>query len=305
MVTSSLPPADLFLGERFAAHVGVTGDCLHCVHREDAMRIGVTRLVGRHVLEERLAPTVEEDAFSIVHLLDGLDLHERWSGSRRVFGGAYAADTVSVLDLREPVRCRLRGEVDALQYYVPRASLDAFARDNDAAPVDTLAWCRQTPDPIVASLSRILLAAPAAGPANAVFVEQICLSLLAHFAGTYGRMRPGTPCTGGLAARQERRAREIMQARFATRLTITDIARECGLTASHFARAFRRSTGQRPHQYLIGIRIAHAKALLRDEALSLSDIALACGFSDQSYFTRIFTRGVGASPGQWRRAHRG
>ncbi|MCF4127718.1 helix-turn-helix transcriptional regulator [Methylobacterium sp. SyP6R] len=304
-MTGSPPPADLFLGERFAAHLGVAGDWLHGVHREDHLRIGVTRLSGRHALEERLAPTVAEDAFSLVHLLRGLDLHERWCGGRRVFGGAYAADTVSVLDLREPVQCRLRGEVDAVQYYVPRAALDAFARDNDAGPVDTLAWCRQTPDPIVASLSRILLAAPAAGPANGVFVEQICLGLLAHFAGTYGRMRPGTPCIGGLAAWQERRAREIMQARFATRLTITDIARECGLTASHFARAFRRSTGQPPHRTLTEIRIERAKALLRDEALSLSDIALACGFNDQSYFTRIFTRAVGSSPGQWRRAHRG
>ena len=222
-----------------------------------------------------------------------------------IVGGAFAGDTVSVLDLREPVECAIRGDVDAVQYYIPRAALDAFARDNDARPVSTLAWCRRTPDPVAASLSRLLIPAlHGDGPTDDLFVEQLCLGLLAHVACAYGGMQPVTPATGGLAAWQERRAREIMHARFATRLTITGIARECGLTASHFARAFRRSTGQRPHEYLTALRIGHAKELMCNSDLPLSDVALLCGFGDQSYFTRTFTREVGTSPGLWRRAHR-
>jgi AraC family transcriptional regulator len=304
MRTGSSPP-EPFLGERFAAHLGVAGHGPRCVHRDGLMRIGVTRLVGSRADGRRLAPTVEEDAFSILHLLRGLDWHERWRRGCRVFGGAFAGDTVSVLDLREPVECAIRGDVDAVQYYIPRAALDAFARDNDARPVSTLAWCRRTPDPVAASLSRLLIPAlHGDGPTDDLFVEQLCLGLLAHVACAYGGMQPVTPATGGLAAWQERRAREIMHARFATRLTITGIARECGLTASHFARAFRRSTGQRPHEYLTALRIGHAKELMCNSDLPLSDVALLCGFGDQSYFTRTFTREVGTSPGLWRRAHR-
>jgi AraC family transcriptional regulator len=49
-------------------------------------------------------------------------------------------------------------------------------------------------------------------------------------------------------------------------------------------------------------RIDKAKDLLRSSDLSLNEIALACGFADQSHFTAVFTRMVGVSPGFWRRA---
>ncbi|WP_404286813.1 helix-turn-helix domain-containing protein [Microvirga sp. RSM25] len=113
---------------------------------------------------------------------------------------------------------------------------------------------------------------------------------------------PAAAATGVLAPWQERRAREIMQARLATRLTIADVARECRLTPSYFAKAFRRTTGMSPHQYLTGLRVQEAKSLLLSPTLSLAEIAIICGFGDQSYFTRVFTRFVGTSPGAWRRA---
>ena len=79
------------------------------------------------------------------------------------------------------------------------------------------------------------------------------------------------------------------------------LAEECGLSPRHFARAFRQSTGVPPHRWLMRHRVQRAKELLRRQALSLADIALRCGFADQSHFTRVFSREVGFSPGQWRR----
>jgi AraC-like DNA-binding protein len=60
--------------------------------------------------------------------------------------------------------------------------------------------------------------------------------------------------------------------------------------------------GIAPHNWLLTRRIEVAKEQLRSSQLSLSDVALACGFADQSHFTRVFTRMVGVSPGAWRRA---
>jgi AraC family transcriptional regulator len=94
----------------------------------------------------------------------------------------------------------------------------------------------------------------------------------------------------------------MMHARLATRLTIADVARECRLTPSYFAKAFRRTTGMSPLQYLTDLRVQKAKSLLQSSTLPLADIAIICGFGDQSYFTRVFTRSVGTSPGAWRRA---
>jgi AraC-like DNA-binding protein len=113
---------------------------------------------------------------------------------------------------------------------------------------------------------------------------------------------PTVAATGALAPWQERRAREIMRARLATRLSIADVARECRLTPSYFAKAFRRTTGMSPQQYLTDLRVREAKGLLLSSTLPLADIAIICGFGDQSYFTRVFTRSVGTSPGGWRRA---
>jgi AraC family transcriptional regulator len=73
------------------------------------------------------------------------------------------------------------------------------------------------------------------------------------------------------------------------------------LSTSYFARAFRTSTGLAPHQWLAHRRVEVAKYLLRQQRGSLREIALACGFSDQSHFTRVFTRIVGSSLGAWRR----
>ena len=88
----------------------------------------------------------------------------------------------------------------------------------------------------------------------------------------------------------------------ATRLSIADVARKCRLTQSYFAKAFRRTTGMSPHQNLTDLRVQEAKSLLLSSTLPPAGIAIICGFGDQSYFTRVFSRSAGTSPGAWRRA---
>ena len=83
---------------------------------------------------------------------------------------------------------------------------------------------------------------------------------------------------------------------------VKDLARECRLSRAHFSRAFRRSVGMAPHNWLIEQRIVLSKEKLREDRLSLTDVALECGFSDQSHLSREFKRTVGVSPGAWRRA---
>jgi AraC-like DNA-binding protein len=82
---------------------------------------------------------------------------------------------------------------------------------------------------------------------------------------------------------------------------LSDIADACGLSVSHFSRAFRRSTGLAPHAWLLQTRVEAAKALLQRREAPLSKIARACGFADQSHFSGVFTRRVGLSPGAWRK----
>ena len=106
---------------------------------------------------------------------------------------------------------------------------------------------------------------------------------------------------GGLAPWQLRRAEALMSENLTVQVPLGQVAEECGLSVRHLARAFRQSTGVPPHRWLLNRRVERAKELLPDSNLSLSDVALACGFGDQSHFTRTFTAAVRLSPGVWRR----
>jgi len=109
---------------------------------------------------------------------------------------------------------------------------------------------------------------------------------------------------GGLAPWQVRRAKEMLMANLDGELTLEELARECELSRSHFARAFRKTTGRPPHRWLVAQRVERAKDMLLNSASSLAGIAAACGFSDQSHFNKVFSAAVGTSPGEWRRLRR-
>jgi AraC-like DNA-binding protein len=109
---------------------------------------------------------------------------------------------------------------------------------------------------------------------------------------------------GGLAPFQARRLVEHIDAHLAERITLHQLARMAGLSTGHFSRAFKQTFGVPTHTYLIRRRVQRAQSVMLSTQLPLSDIALACGLSDQSHFTRMFRRIVGETPNAWRRAHR-
>jgi AraC family transcriptional regulator len=109
------------------------------------------------------------------------------------------------------------------------------------------------------------------------------------------------PLRGGLAPWQERRAKELMSTHLGREISLAFVAGECKLSVSHFARSFKQCTGKPPHRWLLENRVEKAKEFLIDAELPLAEIALECGFSDQSHFTRVFSRIAGTSPGTWQR----
>jgi AraC family transcriptional regulator len=83
-------------------------------------------------------------------------------------------------------------------------------------------------------------------------------------------------------------------------IRLSDLARVANFSTFHFARAFRKATGESPHRFVRGCRLERAKDLLAEDDMSVAEIALACNFSSQSSFTRAFTRAFGVSPGKFR-----
>jgi AraC family transcriptional regulator len=112
------------------------------------------------------------------------------------------------------------------------------------------------------------------------------------------------PTIGKLAPWQKRRAKELLAANLAGGVTLGELASVCELSIRHFNRAFRESMGMSPHAWLVHYRVEKAKGLLTNSPRVLADIALDCGFADQSHFTRMFQRMTGISPGRRRRLYR-
>ena len=136
---------------------------------------------------------------------------------------------------------------------------------------------------------------------NELFASQVMLALGTYICATNGNLRAPRPCSGGLSTWQTRAAKEMISAHLDGNLPLQRVAELCGLSTSHFAHAFRRTVGVAPHRWLLRRRVERAIDILGGGRDSLSDIALACGFSDQSHFTRVFRRATGHSPGGWKR----
>jgi AraC-like DNA-binding protein len=111
----------------------------------------------------------------------------------------------------------------------------------------------------------------------------------------------GHNAPGRLAPWQVRRVTKHVDVSLEGAIPISELASMSRLSPSYFTRAFRRTLGVSPHRYVITCRIDRAKKLLLESAESLTYIALACGFADQSHMTHRFRRETGLPPGRWRR----
>jgi AraC-like DNA-binding protein len=106
---------------------------------------------------------------------------------------------------------------------------------------------------------------------------------------------------GSLAFWQAKRALAYIEDNLQSKIGIPDLAGFFGVSKSHFSRAFKQSIGCPPMTYVCMRRVERVKLMMKSERQRLSEIALACGFADQSHLNRVFRRVVGVSPGVWRR----
>jgi AraC-like DNA-binding protein len=147
------------------------------------------------------------------------------------------------------------------------------------------------------------LAEEVIGPAacGRLYAETLVAALTTDLIRHQGEPRRIPPVKGGLAPWQLRRVEAMINDRLAEEISLSQLASVTDLSKSHFARAFRRSTGMPPHKYQLNARVERAKQLLRRGDMPMTEIGLACGFSAQSQFIRTFHRLVGVSPGVWQR----
>jgi AraC family transcriptional regulator len=104
----------------------------------------------------------------------------------------------------------------------------------------------------------------------------------------------------GPVDRRLRRAIEFMHDNFSRELALEEIALAAYLSEYHFARLFKQITGVTVHVYLANIRLEHARKLLAETKLAISEIAIRVGYQSQSHFTKIFKSVTGVTPRAYR-----
>lgn len=294
--------------------IGAYGDGLARYFRADASshlvisalrksKLAVTRIRRDTPGHGLTAPLPAESAFSVLLQLRDSPKRELFIGGRSVYRGGYGARTTSIVDLELEPTANLQSPFDVLHFYVSRAALDEITDEQGAPRIATLACERGVFDETTWHLGQALLPAlERPEEMGAMYADHLLLATHTYFAAAFGGMRPPEyGRRGALAPWQVRCATELMIERMGEDMSLSEPAAACGLSSSYFGRAFKQSMGMPPHRWMLLQRVLHAKSLLRDADRSLSDIAAACGFADQSHFTRVFTGTVGASPGAWRK----
>ena len=182
---------------------------------------------------------------------------------------------------------------------------------NEAEDGIELQAAQRESDLVISNIAGVLsqeLMSPQAG--SQMYVEALARVLAVHLLRQY---KGGAAAPAQLRPSQQRehavpaavaRAVCYLQARFTEDVTLDELARAACCSPFHLSRRFKRATGMTPFQYLVRLRVDHARHLVSAGAgeRSLADVARAAGFADQSHLTRQMKKVLGVTPGMLRAA---
>ena len=267
----------------------------------------ITRLRSPVGLANRIMKESSVEALLVSVSVRSIPLgrYELWADSKQLPTSYVAAFRSNVIDFGASPGCRTGAAFDYVHYHVPRECIEEIASDWDICHSAHFRQAVLEDDLVLAQMTKNILPSIIRRDAySSLALDHFQLVLAAHLLQRYGGVaRVKRPVTGGLAPWQKRRATELLMENLNGRIRLSDLAVECRLSISHFARSFKTAFGKSSHKWLIDRRVERAKELLAQTPLPLIDVASQSGFGDQASFTRIFHRTVGTSPGRWRRDH--
>lgn len=138
-------------------------------------------------------------------------------------------------------------------------------------------------------------------PAGTLYGESLANSLAVYLLKRYSNLTTRLErYRGGLSRSKLNRVLEYINANLSDDLELGVLAKVAGVNLYHFAKAFKQSTSESPHQYVLRRRIEQARELLGHSQVSIIEASTRTGFVDQSHFSKVFRRIVGVSPSEYR-----
>ena len=108
----------------------------------------------------------------------------------------------------------------------------------------------------------------------------------------------------GITPYQLKQIEQYTQSHMDHLVTLDELAAVVRLSSFHFSRQFKQAVGETPYQYVIRIKMQHAKAQLLTTEASVINIGMQVGYENSSHFSRAFKRSMGVSPTQLRKTLR-
>jgi AraC family transcriptional regulator len=200
-------------------------------------------------------------------------------------------------------RWDIHGPMDIVQLYLCPDMLDRVARECPG-PTRPLIESTAQPDHVMAKMIEMMHQS-FGDPTHlqGLYRQQLASLIAIHVVKTHsGVSKTAAKASGGLSPAILRMTLERLSSENEEDFSLSALADAANLSRYHFCRAFKKSTGLTPHEWLRRRRMEEAMAMLRDSSLQITDVAGVLGYGTLTAFCVAFKRHIGLTPGEWRRA---
>lgn len=217
---------------------------------------------------------------------------------RQSLGG----DDICVVPRERPHTIVWEGMAEFLFLYLTPAQLTFAAHDLVTGEPGEITEWHGVSDPFLRQMGAVIRAEFGSEiTPPPLYIESAMHVLAVHLLRRYAaQSKPLRASCAALSPRALQTVREYIAADLAADLSLGAMAAVCHLSPYHFARAFKRTTGQTPHAYVTAERVAHAQRLLRETDHPIGTIAVRAGFGSQSHMAAQFRRRVHVTPRRYR-----
>jgi len=264
---------------------------------------GIT--LEKHLADAEYVATDFDVYSDLVHIFTGVPVRHEWWAEGRTHRAYSIAGNILIEPKGLHASVRVYRSHSDIQWILEFDATLVEQRLQEALHGTRFALTPQfdLQDPQVLRLVHALQVDLEAGcPTGSLFGEMLGDALAVYLAQRYAAHAPQSePLVGGLPRLRLNRVLDYIHANLDRDLHLSELADAAGLSAFHFAKLFKRSTGISPHQYILQRRLDRAKELLCNPQMSLSEVSQHAGFADQSHLTNVFRRFVGVTPAKFRR----
>jgi len=254
-------------------------------------------------LEHHLLPATDTGEHSLAHHCICLPLNtfacDRWL-DHRFYKDFCRRGTVGIIPAGVTHRAAsLNNQIHFITLSFSQNLLNQAAQDwTSSDALQLIPHTTALEDPLILGIGLTLKAEIESGYIGGrLYEESLATAVAVHLLRRYCNRKPKIKSySNGLPSSKLRSALDYIQDNLDQSLSLKEIARQVGISRFHFCSLFKQSVGVSPWQYVIERRIERAKELLKTSEMSLSEIALLCGFANQNHLNKHFRKLVGMTP---------